>query len=94
LGRSQRAASTDASPSSEGLGQSPRLGGQVPDYHWRGGQAQLAQSQYRRHIEERPEPHLEAVWEALGTLVQDFGIEQIVMDAWTPASSDESLPRR
>lgn len=69
-----------------GPGEEIRLDSEVPGHHRRGGWAQLALGHYQRHIEERRGQHLEAVSEALGRLVQDQGLERIVI-AGTPDSA-------
>jgi peptide subunit release factor 1 (eRF1) len=77
-----------------GPGEEVRLDSEVPGHHRRGGWAQLAQSRYRRHIEERRGQHLEAVSEALGRLVEEHGLERIVI-AGSPDSASafrEALP--
>jgi hypothetical protein len=62
-----------------GAGEEVRLDSEVPGHHRRGAWAQLAQSRYQRHIEERRGQHLEAVSEALGRLVEEHGLERIVI---------------
>jgi peptide subunit release factor 1 (eRF1) len=62
-----------------GPGEEVRLDNEVPGHHRRGGWAQLAQSRYQRHIEERRGQHLDAVSEALGRLVDEHGLERIVI---------------
>jgi peptide subunit release factor 1 (eRF1) len=62
-----------------GLGEEVHLDSDVPGHHRRGGWAQLAESRYRRHIDARRDQHLEAVSVALARLVQDHGLEQIVI---------------
>jgi peptide subunit release factor 1 (eRF1) len=69
-----------------GPGEEVRLESDVPGHHRRGGWAQLALGHYQRHIEERRGRHLEAVAEALGRLVEEQGLERIVI-AGTPDSA-------
>ncbi len=80
----------------DGLSEEVRLESAVPGHHRRGGWAQLAQSRYQRHIEERRERHLEAVAEALDRLVEEHGIERIVIvgSQDTVAAFRQTLPRR
>jgi peptide subunit release factor 1 (eRF1) len=70
----------------DGPGEEVRLDSDVPGHHRRGGWAQLAQSRYQRHIQERRERHLEAVAETLGRLAEEHGVERIVI-AGSPASA-------
>jgi peptide subunit release factor 1 (eRF1) len=63
----------------DGTGDEVRLDSEIPGHHRRGGWAQLAQSRYRRHIEEHRGRHLEAVAEALDRLVEERGVERIVI---------------
>lgn len=51
----------------------------VPGHHRRGGWAQLAQSRYQRHIHDHRGRHLEAVAAALIQLVEDRGVERVVI---------------
>jgi peptide subunit release factor 1 (eRF1) len=70
------------------------LDSEVPGHHRRGGWAQLAESRYRRHIEERRGQHLEAVSQALGRLVEEHGLERVVI-AGNPDSASafrQALP--
>lgn len=69
-----------------GPGEEIRLDSEVPGHHRRGGWAQLALAHYQRHIEERRGRHLEAVSEALGRLVEEHGLERIVI-AGSPDSA-------
>jgi peptide subunit release factor 1 (eRF1) len=69
-----------------GPGEEVRLDSEVPGHHRRGGWAQLALGHYQRHIEERRGRHLEAVAEALGRLVEEQGLERIVI-AGSPDSA-------
>jgi hypothetical protein len=69
-----------------GPGEEVRLESEVPGHHRRGGWAQLALGHYQRHIEERRGRHLEAVGEALGRLVEERGLERIVI-AGSPDSA-------
>ena len=69
-----------------GPGEEVRLESEIPGHHRRGGWAQLALGHYQRHIEERRERHLEAVAEALGRLVEEQGLERIVI-AGSPDSA-------
>jgi peptide chain release factor subunit 1 len=62
-----------------GPGEEIQLNSEVPGHHRRGGWAQLALRHYQRHIEERRGRHLEAVAEALGRVVEEHGIERIVI---------------
>ena len=62
-----------------GPGEEVRLESDVPGHHRRGGWAQLALGHYQRHIEERRGRHLEAVAEALGRIVEEQGVERIVI---------------
>lgn len=71
----------DAGPGEEIL-----LDSEVPGHHRRGGWAQLALAHYQRHIEQLRRRHLEAVAEALGRLVEEHGLERIVI-AGSPDSA-------
>ncbi len=65
-----------------------------PDSH--GGWAQMAQSRYRRHMQEHRDRHFEAVAESLAVLVEGHGVERIVL-AGEPRNLAEfrtSLPAR
>jgi hypothetical protein len=79
-----------------GNGEEVRLDSEVPGQHRRGGWAQLAQSRYQRHIGELRGRHLEAVAEALGQLVDQHGVEWIVIagSAETGAALRQVLPAR
>jgi peptide subunit release factor 1 (eRF1) len=55
------------------------LASEVPGHHRRGGWAQLAQSRYRRHLEEHRAQHLHAVTEAVAALVRDGKLEKVVL---------------
>jgi peptide subunit release factor 1 (eRF1) len=80
----------------DGPGEEIRLDSEVPRHHRRGGWAQLAQSRYQRHIEERRGRHLEAVAEALCRLAEENGVERIVV-AGSPDSAaalQRALPPR
>jgi peptide subunit release factor 1 (eRF1) len=63
----------------EGLGEEVTLEHEVVGRHRRGGWALLAQSRYQRHIEVHRDQHFEAVAAALGQLVDEIGIERIVL---------------
>jgi hypothetical protein len=63
----------------EGPGPELTLESEIPGHHSRGGWALLAQSRYQRHIEEHKSRHLDAVVQALVRLVQDEGVQRIVM---------------
>jgi peptide subunit release factor 1 (eRF1) len=69
-----------------GAGEEVQLESEVPGHHRRGGWAQLALGHYQRHIEERRARHLEAVADALGRLVEEQGLERIVI-AGSPDSA-------
>ncbi len=69
-----------------GAGEEVRLESEIPGHHRRGGWAQLALGHYQRRIEERRERHLEAVAEALARLVEEQGLERIVI-AGSPDSA-------
>lgn len=69
-----------------GAAETVHLDSEVPGHHRRGGWAQMAQSRYQRHIEERRERHFEAVAEALGRLVDEHSVERIVL-----AGSEDTL---
>jgi peptide chain release factor subunit 1 len=79
-----------------GAGEDVRLDSEVPGHHRRGGWAQLAQSRYQRYIEERRGRHFEAVVEALSRLVDEHGVERIVLarSADTVAAFRRALPAR
>jgi peptide subunit release factor 1 (eRF1) len=62
-----------------GPGEEVRLENDVPGHHRRGGWAQLALGHYQRHIEELRGRHLEAVAEALRPIVEEHGVERIVI---------------
>lgn len=69
-----------------GPGEEVRLDSEVPGHHRRGGWAQLALGHYQRHTEELRGRHLEAVVETLGRLVEEHGLERIVI-AGSPDST-------
>jgi peptide subunit release factor 1 (eRF1) len=60
-------------------GEEVRLESEVPGHHRRGGWAQLALGHYQRHIEERRGRHVEGVADALRRLVEEHGVERIVI---------------
>lgn len=62
-----------------GAGEELELRGDVPGHHSRGGWAQMAQSRYRRHIQDHRARHFEAVVEALIGLVDGHDVRRIVL---------------
>ncbi|HTI55154.1 MAG TPA: Vms1/Ankzf1 family peptidyl-tRNA hydrolase [Verrucomicrobiae bacterium] len=62
-----------------GPGEEVALRSDVPGHHSRGGWAQLAQSRYRRHIQDHRARHFDAVVEALTALVDGHGVRRIVL---------------
>ena len=79
-----------------GAGEELSLQSEVPGRHSRGGWAQLAQSRYQRHIQDHRERHFEAVVESLLALVDDRGLERIVLagELRSLAAFRKSLPPR
>ena len=71
-----------------------RLDSAVPGRHRRGGWAQLAESRYRRHIEDRRDRHFEAVAETLSRLVEEYAVERVVLagEPGTVAALRKALP--
>jgi peptide subunit release factor 1 (eRF1) len=63
----------------EGRGEEITLQGAVEGRHSMGGWAALAQSRYRRHIEEHRDQHYEATARAIGGLVDRHGVQRIVL---------------
>ncbi len=61
-----------------GPGEEVALRSDVPGHHSRGGWAQLAQSRYRRHIQDHRARHFDAVVETLTALVDGHGVRRIV----------------
>lgn len=51
----------------------------VPGHHSRGGWAQMAQSRYRRHIQDHRARHFEAVVESVIAVVEGQGVARIVL---------------
>lgn len=78
----------------EGRGEEVTLEHEVVGRHRRGGWALLAQSRYQRHIEVHRDQHFEAVAAALGQLVDEVGVERIVLagEARTLAVFRRRLP--
>lgn len=62
-----------------GAGEEVALRSDVPGHHSRGGWAQLAQSRYRRHIQDHRARHFQAVVETLTALVDGPGVRRIVL---------------
>jgi peptide subunit release factor 1 (eRF1) len=62
-----------------GPGEEVALRSDVPGHHRRGGWAQLAQSRYRRHIQDHRARHFDAVMETLSALVDGHGVRRIVL---------------
>jgi peptide subunit release factor 1 (eRF1) len=60
-------------------GEEITLAADVPGHHRRGGWAQMAQSRYRRHIQDHRARHFEAVVESLITLMEGHGLRSIVL---------------
>jgi peptide subunit release factor 1 (eRF1) len=79
-----------------GAGEELELRGDVPGHHSRGGWAQMAQSRYRRHIQDHRARHFEAVVEALIGLVDGHGVRRIVLagDPRNVAVFRKELPAR
>jgi peptide subunit release factor 1 (eRF1) len=63
----------------DGPGAEVMLSSDVPGHHRRGGWAQLAQSRYQRHIQNHRDRHFEAVVDSLASMVDDHGVERIVL---------------
>jgi protein required for attachment to host cells len=63
----------------KGPGEVVTLEGDVHGRHRQGGWQLLAQSRYQRHIEEQREHHFEAFAAALTELVDELGVERIVL---------------
>lgn len=80
----------------ERAGEEVVLESEVPGHHRRGGWALLAQSRYRRHIEDHRGHHLAAVAAALGRLAETHGVERIVLagETRTVAELRRHLPQR
>jgi peptide subunit release factor 1 (eRF1) len=64
---------------SEGVGEEVVLASAVPGHHRRGGWAQLAQSRYSRHIEQRRGEHYDAVVEALAAVAEARQAHRVVL---------------
>lgn len=62
-----------------GAGEVVALESDVPGQHRRGGWAQLAQSRYQRHIQAHRAQHFQAVAEALRALVEERGVQVLVL---------------
>ena len=62
-----------------GPGEEVALRSEVPGHHSRGGWAQMAQSRYRRHIQDHRARHFEAVVETLTALMDGHGVRRIVL---------------
>jgi peptide subunit release factor 1 (eRF1) len=62
-----------------GAGEELALAADVPGHHSRGGWAQMAQSRYRRHIQDHRARHFEAVVESLIGLMDSHGLRSIVL---------------
>jgi peptide subunit release factor 1 (eRF1) len=79
-----------------GAGEELELRGDVPGHHSRGGWAQMAQSRYRRHIQDHRARHFEAVVEALIGLVEGDEVRRIVLagDPRNVAVFRKELPSR
>jgi peptide subunit release factor 1 (eRF1) len=79
-----------------GPGEELALRAEVPGHHSRGGWAQMAQSRYRRHIQDHRARHLEAVVESLIGLVEGHGLQRIVLagDPRNVAVFRKELPPR
>lgn len=69
----------------DGRGEELTLRHQVEGRHRRGGWALMAQSRYQRHIEAQRGRHFEAVAAALTRMVEERGIEHIVLAGETRA---------
>src|SRR4029450_5856357 len=63
----------------DGLGEAVTLDGEVHDRHRQGGWHLLAQSRYQRHIQEQRGHHFDAFAAALTELVDELGVERIVL---------------
>jgi len=79
-----------------GAGEELALQAEVPGHHSRGGWAQMAQSRYRRHIQEHRARHFEAVVESLIGLMEGQGLRRIVLagDPRNVAVFRKELPPR
>ncbi|HEV8641958.1 MAG TPA: Vms1/Ankzf1 family peptidyl-tRNA hydrolase [Methylomirabilota bacterium] len=69
----------------DGRGEEVTLRHEVEGRHRRGGWALMAQSRYQRHIEAHRGQHFEAVAAALAQMVDERGIEHIVLAGETRA---------
>jgi len=79
-----------------GAGEELALQAEVPGHHSRGEWAQMAQSRYRRHIQDHRARHFEAVVESLIGLVEGQGLRRIVLagDPRNVAVFRKELPPR
>ena len=64
---------------SRGTDEELRVESEVPGHHRHGGWALLAESRYRRHVEQRRTSHLDAVAETLVEVVQERGARWLVL---------------
>lgn len=63
----------------DGVGEVVTLESEVPGHHRQGGWQLLAQSRYQRHLEAQRGRHFDGVAAALTELVDDHGVERIVL---------------
>jgi peptide subunit release factor 1 (eRF1) len=79
-----------------GAGEEVALEGDVPGRHSRGGWAQMAQSRYKKHIQDHQARHFEAVVESLIGLVEGHDVQRIVLagDPRNVAVFRKELPPR
>jgi peptide subunit release factor 1 (eRF1) len=63
----------------DGVGREVTLASEVPGHHRQGGWQLIAQSRYQRHIQQHRAQHFDAVAGAVTDLVDDHGVERIVL---------------
>jgi peptide subunit release factor 1 (eRF1) len=79
-----------------GVGEEVALNADMPGQHSRGGWAQMAESRYKRHIQDHRARHFEAVVETLIALADGNGVRRIVLagDPRNVAVFRKELPPR
>lgn len=65
--------------SPDGVGREVTLASEVPGHHRQGGWQLIAQSRYQRHIQAHRAQHFDAVAVAVTDLVDEHGVERIVL---------------
>ncbi len=63
----------------DGAGREVTLASEVPGHHRQGGWQLIAQSRYQRHIQAHRAQHFDAVAGAIAALVDEHGVERIVL---------------